>query len=87
MRGGAPERGVLASTGQLSDIIVMKGLLIKQCVSYIKCMWLTGMGRPVEVASRVQRLKATVWLAEGFPLSLQEQIMPIIDLMVFKFFF
>lgn len=50
-------------------------------------MWLTGMGRPVEVASRVQRLKATVWLAEGFPLSLQEQIMPIIDLMVFKFFF
>ena len=40
------------------------------------------MGRPVEVASRVQRLKATVWLAEDFPLSLQEQIMPIIDLMV-----
>jgi hypothetical protein len=39
------------------------------------------IGRPVEVASRVQRLKATVWLAEDFPLSLQEQIMPIIDLM------
>ncbi|CAI8029591.1 Ankyrin repeat domain-containing protein 13D [Geodia barretti] len=39
------------------------------------------IGRPAEVASRVQRLKATVWLAEDFPLSLQEQIMPIIDLM------
>lgn len=42
----------------------------------------TGIGRPVEVASRVQKLKATVWLAEEFPLSMQEQIMPIIDLMV-----
>ena len=42
----------------------------------------TGIGRSVEVASRVQKLKATVWLAEDFPLSLQEQIMPIIDLMV-----
>ena len=40
------------------------------------------MGRPVEVAPRIQKLKATVWLAEDFPLSLQEQIMPIIDLMV-----
>lgn len=36
----------------------------------------------MEVAPRVQKLKATVWLAEDFPLSLQEQIMPIIDLMV-----
>ena len=42
----------------------------------------TVMGRPVEVAPRVQKLKATVWLAEDFPLSLQEQILPIIDLMV-----
>ena len=51
---------------------------------YNVCMSLphTGIGRPVEVAMRVQKLKATVWLAENFPLSLQEQIMPIIDLMV-----
>ena len=41
-----------------------------------------AIGRPVEESSRVQKLKATVWLGEGFPLSLQEQIMPIIELMV-----
>lgn len=35
-----------------------------------------------EVHTKVQRLKATVSLAETFPLSLQDQIMPIIDLMV-----
>ena len=42
----------------------------------------TGIGREVEVHSRVQQLKASVWLAEGYPLSLQEQILPVIELMV-----
>lgn len=37
--------------------------------------------RPPEVNMRVQKLKATVGIAEHFPLSLQDQIMPIIDLM------
>ena len=41
-----------------------------------------GIGRPPEVTTKTQKLKATVCLAENFPLDLQEQIMPIIDLMV-----
>ena len=36
----------------------------------------------MEVHKRVQKLKATVSLAENFPLSLQDQLMPILDLMV-----
>ena len=39
------------------------------------------IGRPVEQATKTQRLKAVLWLAEEYPLSLQEQVVPIIDLM------
>ena len=41
-----------------------------------------GVGRDIEVHSRIQQLKTTVWLAEQYPLSLQEQILPVIELMV-----
>lgn len=53
--------------------------------SAVRVVWtlsFPGIGRPPEVNSRSQKLKATVCLAEEFPLDLQEQVMPIIDLMV-----
>ncbi|CAB3261098.1 unnamed protein product [Arctia plantaginis] len=39
------------------------------------------IGRPREVATKVQKFRATLWLCEDYPLELQEQIMPILDLM------
>lgn len=44
---------------------------------------LTGrdIGRPKEINTKIQKFKATLWLCENYPLSLPEQILPIVDLM------
>lgn len=39
------------------------------------------IGRPVELAIRTQKFKGTLWMSEEHPLSLVEQVTPIIDLM------
>lgn len=39
------------------------------------------IGRPKEVNVKVQKFKANLWLCEDYPLSLPEQILPIVDLM------
>lgn len=39
------------------------------------------IGRPREVTTKVQKFKATLWLCENYPLSLPQQILPIVDLM------
>ena len=42
----------------------------------------TAIGSKATVYSRLQGLRANVCLSEEYPLSLQDQILPIIELMV-----
>ncbi|XP_078680188.1 ankyrin repeat domain-containing protein 13D-like [Branchiostoma floridae x Branchiostoma belcheri] len=39
------------------------------------------IGRPIEQTTKTQKFKATLWLCDQFPLTLQDQLLPIIDLM------
>lgn len=39
------------------------------------------MGKPKNLSTKVQRFKANLWLAEEHPIRLQEQVLPILDLM------
>ena len=39
------------------------------------------IGKPKKVSQKVQRFKANLWLSDDFPIKLQEQILPILDLM------
>lgn len=39
------------------------------------------IGKPKKITTKVQRFKANLWLSDDFPIKLQEQILPILDLM------
>jgi len=39
------------------------------------------IGKPKELTTKIQKFRAALWLCEEYPLSLADQIMPIIDLM------
>ncbi|XP_075166910.1 ankyrin repeat domain-containing protein 13D [Haematobia irritans] len=39
------------------------------------------IGRPRKLNTKIQRFKANLWLCEDYPMRLQEQVLPILDLM------
>lgn len=39
------------------------------------------IGKPKKISKKVQKFKANLWLSDDFPIKLQEQILPILDLM------
>ncbi|XP_065201096.1 ankyrin repeat domain-containing protein 13D [Planococcus citri] len=39
------------------------------------------IGTPKDLSTKIRKFKANLWLCKDYPLSLQEQIMPIVDLM------
>lgn len=39
------------------------------------------IGRSQKITTKLQRFKANLWLSEDFPIKLQEQVLPILDLM------
>lgn len=39
------------------------------------------IGRPVKIQTKVQKFKANLWLCDNFPIKIQEQVLPILDLM------
>ena len=41
----------------------------------------SGWARPRQEGQKSQKCKAQLWLCEDYPLSLQEQVMPIVDLL------
>ncbi|XP_058831099.1 ankyrin repeat domain-containing protein 13B isoform X2 [Topomyia yanbarensis] len=50
---------------------------------YFSDMDLQGrdIGKPKRITAKVQRFRANLWLSEQFPIKLQEQVLPILDLM------
>lgn len=71
-----------ATNGDISDLIYNPSHITKE-EYFNSCVDLgdRDIGRPIEQSKKTQKFKATLWLCEHYPLSLQEQVVPIIDLM------
>lgn len=64
-----PEQEAAASLGQASF------------AEYLACEERRSHPRAREEGLKAQKFKASLWLCEDYPLSLQEQVMPIVDLL------
>ncbi|XP_034252442.1 ankyrin repeat domain-containing protein 13D [Thrips palmi] len=80
---GQPEPGSSSDTNSEEEVIKGNPCNITALEYFDPEVDLGGrdIGRPKEMASRTQKFRATLWLCEDYPLALQEQIMPIVDLM------
>lgn len=73
-----PDNDVIATSTQID--VPTKALTPEE---YFSGVDLNGrdIGQPQKTQTKVQRFKANLWLSEDFPIKLQEQVLPILDLM------
>lgn len=73
--GAASNEAIAGSSLSCSDPVTLE--------EYFSDTDLNGrdIGKKKKVATKVQRFKANLWLSDEFPIKLQEQILPILDLM------
>lgn len=69
----------VATTSNAADLFVKA----PSAEEYFSDIDLQGrdVGKPKRTSAKVQRFKANLWLSEDFPIKLQEQVLPILDLM------
>lgn len=89
----ASASSVVVSGGGPTTEVVQEGATADPDVETTKVVPLTAqqyfsmdhldrdIGRPMKLNSKVQKFKANLWLSEQFPIKLQEQVLPILDLM------
>lgn len=70
----------VASSGAEGETSEADSLAAKSFDQYLACQEKAAV-RPKEEFLKSQKFKASLWLCEEYPLSLQEQVMPIVDLL------
>ena len=65
----------IASLLLLLLLLLLLRLLVGNCL-------FAEIGRPMDLTVQKQSFKATAWLADSFPLSLRDQVLPVIELIV-----
>jgi len=74
------ETEVASSSGAEGETSGADSLAAKSFDQYLACQEKAAV-RPKEEFLKSQKFKASLWLCEEYPLSLQEQVMPIVDLL------
>lgn len=79
----SPDEQSAQAKSSRSNSLTNEAMTILTPEEYFSTKDLNGndIGRPQKINTKSQRFKANLWLSEDFPIKLQEQVLPILDLM------